>query len=125
MHKAIKNGQIFEAAGPLQKLMAVKLPVKTGYQLSKAVIKFNERLKAIEEVRLNLVDRYGTEEEGIKGKIVKDDNPDFDKFVKEVEELFDIEEDMILQKIRLPNDLEIEVDVLMPLVDIGLIEEPC
>lgn len=125
MHRPIKNGEVYEAIKPLQELIKLKLPVKLGYNLARNATKFMERAKAVEETRITLVEKYGVIEDGTNKPIVKEDNPNYDKFMDELNELFDIEEDMIFQKVRLPNDLEVEVNVLMPLVKIGLIEEPC
>jgi len=60
----LKNGEIFNAAQPLSKLMDEKFPVKVSLGLAKLVNKLNVELKAIEEVRQGLVKRYGKEVNG-------------------------------------------------------------
>ncbi len=98
----VKNGEIFLAREPLQKLMEVKLPVKASYQVAKLANKFNEQLKVIDEVRNNLIRNYGEKDD--KGQtVVKQESPNFQKFVEEFTELLDQEVEIIVEKIRLPE----------------------
>lgn len=127
MKRRFKNGEIFNAAESLTALLKSKLPVTTSYQLARIIKKFNERLKDIEEVRMELLRKYGEPSKDDPNRIeIKPESPNFPQFIEELEELFAIEdEEMVFQKIRLPNDFEIEASTLVPLVDLGLIEEPC
>jgi hypothetical protein len=110
----LTNGEIFSTKEPLQKLLNEKLPVKVSYGLVKLVTKLDEQFKIIETTRQGLIKKYG-EPDG-KGSInVKQDGDNWDKFVVEFNELMAQEVEVVFDKVKLPETLEIETSVILPL----------
>ena len=104
----LKNGEIFGAAQPLSKLMDEKFPVKVSLGLAKLVNKLNVELKAIEEVRQGLVKRYGKE---VNGQLrVDQEGENFQKFISELNELFDQEVEVVFEKVKLPEKVAATCD---------------
>ena len=104
----LKNGEIFQAIEPMKKLMQEKMPVKVSWQLAKLINKLNEPLKAIDDVRNGLIKQYGIQDGGGQIKVeqkTKDgkDNPKFQKFVTEMNELFEQEVEVVFDKVKLPE----------------------
>jgi len=118
----LTNGDIFSASEPLKKLMDIKLPVKTSYQLAKLASKLNEQLKVIDEVRNGLVRSYGEEKDG---KIeVMPENPNFPKFVDEFNELMAQEVEVVFEKVKLPETVAATCDKCHHNMDKALEIEP-
>jgi len=105
----ITNEQIYTAKEPLQRLSTEKLPVKTSWQLAKLAVKLNEPFKAIEEVRTGLIRQYGTpNENGVPS--IKPDNPNWEKFISEFNELMSQEVELVFDKIILPETISATCD---------------
>lgn len=112
----LNNAEIFNARESFEKLLAIKLPVKISYELLKMTTKLNEQLGVIEKVRSRLIQEYGQEDEKRKGYFrVTPDCPGFSKFLSEFGELMQQEVEINIQKVKLPDTLEIEASVLMAL----------
>jgi len=110
----LQNGDIFMVREPLQKLIEQKFPVMVSYKLAKLVAKLNEQFKVIEDVRMGLIRRYGKADE--KGNAqVKPEDENWPKFLDEFNELLEQEVEIVFDKVKLPNDFEIEPSVLIPL----------
>lgn len=129
-------GEINNAKGPLGELMKVKLPVKTSIELAKLATKLDAPIKEIEQVREGLVKMYGRPDpqrpsvvkvdaeiplvkDGkpvlADGKPVMVANPDYPRFLTEYGELMRHEVEIVVNKIALPETLEIEPTVVMAL----------
>jgi len=104
----LKNGEIFNAAQPLSKLMDEKFPVKVSLGLAKLVNKLNVELKAIEEVRQGLIKRYGKEEEGQLKVDPEDEN--YAPFIEALNELFDQEVEVVFDVVKLPEKVAATCD---------------
>ncbi len=101
----VKNGDIFGAAEPLGELMKQKFPVKVAYGIARLASKINVEMKAIEEVRLGLVKKYGKENE--KGNVeIKPDSEKWNEFIKEFNELMNQEIEFVFDKVKIPSDIE-------------------
>ncbi len=116
----IANGTIWLAKEPLDKLMALKLPISTGYKLAKLAAKLNGRRGAVDAVRNGLIQKYGTEDHG--NFTVKQDGENWPKFLTEFNELMAIEEEVVFEPVKIPGKwdgktLEVETSVLLPLMD--------
>lgn len=115
----LTNGDIFAARGPLQTLMGMKFPVGVSFKLAKMANKINEPLKSIEDVRNGLINKYGESNEN--GQMaVSEGSPNFEKFVSEFNDLMAIEVEVVIEKVKLPEEvdgkpLEIEPSLLMAL----------
>lgn len=116
------NGEIFNSREPLQTLMGKELPVKVSYGLAKMANKLNEQLKVIDDVRNGLIKKYGEADKERPQQIsVKQDGENFEKFVAEVEELMNQKVEMVIEKVKLPQEvdgkpLQIEPNILMALM---------
>ena len=97
------NGDIYQSAEPLRKLMNERFPVKVSYKLAKMASELTKPLKVIEDCRVGLIEKYG-ETDGHGISTIKPGDKDYEKFVKELDELLDIEiEVAIPHKVKLPT----------------------
>jgi len=97
----VKNRDVFEARNALQELVRLDLPVRTSLQVATLVRKLNEVLKDIDVVRKRLIDQYG--EDGKRGKQVLPDSDNFPAFDKEFNELLDLDVEVVVEKVTLPE----------------------
>ena len=105
----LSNGDVFLSREPLQKLMGEKFPVKTAYGLAKLSNKLNEQLKVIDEVRNGLIKKYGETDD--KGNLqVKQESPNWIKFVEEFKELMAQEVEIVFEKVKLPENVAATCD---------------
>jgi len=112
----LTNGEILNAKVPLQQLTANKFPVKTSLALVKLVQKLNEFLDPVEQVRSGLVKSYGKPNpENPQQAQVKPGDENWEKFLAEFNELMSQEVEVVIDKVELPDTLEIEPAVLMAL----------
>jgi len=105
----LSNGDVFLSREPLQKLMGEKFPVKTAYGLAKLSNKLNEQLKVIDEVRNGLIKKYG-ETDGKGNLQVKQESPNWIKFVEEFKELMAQEVEIVFEKVKLPENVAATCD---------------
>ena len=112
----LTNGEILNAKVPLQQLVANKFPVRTSLALVKLIHKLNEVMVPVEEVRSGLVKTYGKPDEKNRNQAkVSPEDPGWDKFQAEFNELISQEVEVVFEKVVLPETLEIEPSVLMAL----------
>ena len=134
----LTNGEIFNAREPLNALLSMKLPLKTSYGLAKTAAKLNEQMGVIEACRKGLFMTYGRpdpkrstnlimtpeiEQRDGDGKVMNDSegkpimvpNPQLPKFAEEMGELMMQEVEIVIEKVALPDTLEIEPTTLMKL----------
>ncbi len=114
----ISNAELMNVKVPLQELAKVKLPVKTSLEVLRLIQKLNEFLVPAETVMNNLIKQYGHPETDApnSGRVVilpGDDN--FKKYMEELAELVEQENEIVFTKVKLPDTLEIEPAVLMAL----------
>lgn len=116
----LTNGEIFDAAKPLNVLLQKELPVKVSYELATIANKLNEQLQIIEDVRKGLVKKYGAKNKETGKLGVDKESKDFDKFTADFEELMNQEVELVINKVVLPKEIDgkpltIEAGVLMNL----------
>lgn len=122
------NGEIFNAREPLQKLMEKQLPVKVSYGLAKLANKLNDQFKVIEDVRMGLIRKYGEADKERPQQIsVNPEGEKYPKFVEELTELMNQEVEVVIQKVKLPQEvdgkpLQIEPNILMALMQFVEVE---
>ena len=115
----LTNGDIFGAQEPLRKLTEQKFPVMVSYKLAKLVVKLNEQVKVIDEVRQGLIKKHGkTDETG--NTSVKPEGKGWLKFVEEFNELMAQEVEVVCEKVKLPENIDgkpfcLEPSILMAL----------
>lgn len=110
----LTNGDIFGAREPLQVLIGQKFPVLTSFKLAKMANKLNDQLRVIEDVRVGLIKRYG-ETNGRDQVTVEQGSENFPKFLEEFNELMALEVEIVIEKVKLSGDFEIEPSTLMAL----------
>lgn len=108
----VKNGELFAAREPLAELLKLKFPVQTSFALAKLANKIKDALKPVDESKDGLIKKYGKEENG-KVSISADD-PNWEAFVKEFDELMNIQTEFVFEKVALSN-CEVEPAILMDL----------
>ena len=119
----VTNGEIMLCKGALEELVKVKLPVRASLQAAKFANKVSVKLKAIEDVKNGLIKTYGTKDD--KGQTsVTPESPEWEQFVKEFNELMDIEEEFVFEKIRIPEKVAATCDACHHNMDKGLELEP-
>ncbi len=134
----LTNAEIFNTKEPLTKLLQERMPVKTSYGLAKLASKLNAQLMIIEKTRQAMFEAYGNPDpsnmsklqvlefipvkdgngEPIKdkdGNVTLERNPSYAKFLDEIKILFEVEIDIEIEVVTLPDTLEIEPAVLMAL----------
>ena len=112
----LTNGEIFNAKGPLEKLLSEKLPVKVSYGLAKLAAKLNDQLQIIEKVRNGLIQTYGEKDPDNPMQIrISPQSENFPKFAEEYGELMSQEVEIVFDVVTLPDTLEVEPAVLMAL----------
>ncbi len=114
----ISNAELMNVKAPLQELAKVKLPVKTSLEVLKLIQKLNEFLVPVEQVQNNLIKQYGHPEADApnSGRVVilpSDEN--YPKFMEEIAELVGQKNEIVFNKVKLPETMEIEPGVLMAL----------
>ena len=115
----VTNGEIMNCKGALEALVKVKLPVRSSLQAAKFANKVSQKLKAIDEVRQGIIKNYG--EKNDKGQTsVSPESPQWEQFVKEFNELMEIEEEFVFEKIRLPEKVSGTCDSCKHNMDVTL-----
>jgi hypothetical protein len=119
----VSNGEIYNCKAALEELVKVKLPVKASLQAAKFANKVSDKLRAIDKVRQGLVETYGTKND--KGQLsVTPESPKWEAFVKEFNELMEIEEEFVVEKIRIPEKVTGTCDACKHNMDVTLQIEP-
>lgn len=111
----MKLKTLIESQGALNKLLALKLPVKVAYKISKMTNRIQTELKIYEDQRIKLVKDLGevTDEQTQSFKVK---NENLDKFSEEITKLQDIEVDLgfgpdiALEKIKVEDLGEVSVE---------------
>lgn len=129
----LTNGEILRASQALGEIRKLKLPVKISSDLVSMALKLDEPLKAYDEVRKGLVETYQiySEKDGEQDLIKTKGKPEeLQKFMSEMNELLNIETEVVINKVRLPEKiagtcdkcshnmdvpLQLEGDILLPL----------
>jgi hypothetical protein len=118
----LMNGEIFGAVTALNQMFEMELPVRTSLALAKLVGKLDEPFAAIEKVRAGLVKKYGKtnpknnqtevlpmDDDG-EGNITPNEN--FPKFMEEYNELMIQETELVVDIVKLPQNIKGEPFVL-------------
>lgn len=106
----VKNGEIFGANESFSKLVKQDFPVKDAIALHQLVIKLDEPLKLIENVRQGLVRKHGKDSGGNLEIITPNDpkrrpvSKSYPKFIEEYNELMNQEVEVDFKKVTLAID---------------------
>lgn len=107
----IQLGKVVNSKDALGRLLTEKFPVKTAYIIQKNFRAVESELKSYEEQRSKLiVEKYGVQEinaEGEKTESWKVPDDRMVSFSREMSELFSVELELSLSKVKLPETCEI------------------
>lgn len=98
MNEAITLQEVFNAVPVAQKISNMQLPVKTAYRLSKLLKKIHAEYKAIEERRMSLFKKFGTENPDKSYTVPKEKS---DEFHKEMDTLLEGPSDIQFQPVTI------------------------
>lgn len=96
----LKNGIIFNSIEALKKLNEAELPIKTAYKLKKNIEVLGKQVDFINGQRNEIINKYGKD-----GQIKTDDKEALEKFIKDFNEILNIEEEVEIKMLTL-NELD-------------------
>jgi len=114
----LKIQEVLEAAPILKKITTFSLPVKAAYNIMRNMKKIESEIKPFEESRLQLVKKYGKEDETGKTSVTEENLEDFYKDVASLlEEEIEVDIRLIkidqLQEVKLtPTEIQFIVFML-------------
>ena len=118
----VKNSEIWNAKEPLQTISELKFPVKTSLQMARLINKIQEEYQIIDQVRIGLIRKHGEKDEignitvvGPNDSQNRKMSPNWNKFAEEFSVLMDQDTEIVFDKIKLPETLEIESSILVNL----------
>ncbi len=100
----VTNGDIWQARGPLQEVLAVKWPIKTAYWLGKLGQEIDRHYGLLDQMRVKLVQQYGTEGNG--QFTISPESPEWVQFATEMNELMMIQVEIPYERIILPPRID-------------------
>jgi hypothetical protein len=110
----LTNADLYASKDAFKRLLEHDdIPVKYAFKIIKLVKKFDDDYAAIEEQRIGLIKKYGTEENG-QVKINQNDE-NFSKFVVDFNELMKIEIEVDYEKVKIPDNITIPGNDLVSL----------
>lgn len=110
----VKNGDIYSCRDALQRLLAHDdIPVKQAYWIAKFARKMSEEIALVEGQRVALIRKYGVENDG--QVTVEQNGENWVKFVQEHNELMDMETDLDVRTVQIPDNVAIPIGDLMAL----------
>jgi len=123
----LTNGEIFGSKEALSILAQMELPVKTSFGIAKLAVKLSGSYQAIDDVRNGLIKTYGEAKEDGQMEIIppndpvgRPKSPNWEKFVSEYNELMAQTVEVVIDKVKLPAEvdghaLQIAPNILMAL----------
>jgi hypothetical protein len=127
----VLNGVIFTAKEPLAALLKEKFPVTASLELIKLSKAHAAKFQIIEEARNGLIQKYGDEIPNGGIGLVGPNDPDGRKmsqnwvpFVKELNELFSQESELVFTKVKLPKMVTVRCDKCRHVIETPLEIEP-
>jgi len=117
----ITYGELYGLRDSLFKILKVEIRAGTGIQLAKLASVLQPEIQLIFEARNKLVEKYGTEIEGVKQ--VVENGQTWVEFSREVTELFSTRTKIDCSQIKLPSDLVISPEILLELREFVEVEE--
>ena len=122
----LNNGEVLSASRALAEIRKLKLPVKVSSDLVKMALKLDEPIKAYDEVRKGLVETYKiyAEKDGDQDLIkTKGKTEDLQKFMDEINELLNLETEVVVTKVKLPEKIAGTCDACSHNMDVPLLIE--
>ena len=110
------NAEIYNTKEEMRKLLRIKMPVKTSYELVKTVRALSEPIAIIDQVRDGLIEHYGEKDETRPGGAkITPDMAGFSGFAEEFGQLMEKEVELDIDVVKIPTNIEIEPIVLLAL----------
>ena len=124
----LSNREIIGAVNALDEISAEKLPVKVSMDLAQMAIKLAEPGKAFESVRDSLRKTYDISQEEKDGNVIiksgldkKDSKGEqLQKFLDEIKELLNLETEVVIKVINLPEKIAGTCDKCNHNIDVPL-----
>lgn len=113
----VSNGDIWQAVPALAELCKEPWPVKTAYWLAKLSRKLGGHHRDIDQVRVQLIVRYGQVDERGQTTVVKD-GPSWPEFERSFNELMVEDVEIDVQSVKLPANegFPLKPAILIPLL---------
>jgi len=111
----VKLTDVQNAKECMNKLANMDLPISTSYKLSKLIKKLNKEYDDIEEFRVQLIKKYGQEDNEQKNIRVNPDSEEFLSFLKEYNEFMETEVDIDIDKLEIKTE---ELDIKIKSVEL-------
>ena len=116
MKLTLSNERIVNTINTLGELNNAKLPVKVAYAITKNINKINTELKAYNEEKTKLINKYGEKDE--EGKLKVDENgiihlkEEFiEDYNRDIKELLSIENEIDIHMIQLDDLLNSDYNI--------------
>ena len=106
--------KIVESVNAFQKLAEIDLPIQTSFIVSDILFKIEDKINNYNQQKNKLIQKFGTTEDGINYNFTDDNKI---KFIKELEELNNLDINLDVDKINLPNDIKVAPNILYNLYD--------
>ena len=85
----MKARYIYEGTHAIRTIIGEKLPIKGAYAIGRLAKKLEDEFKLLEDVRISLVKKFGTEQEDGNFTIRGDDQESLNSFLAEFNEILD------------------------------------
>ncbi|WP_305153814.1 hypothetical protein [uncultured Clostridium sp.] len=116
MKKKLKNERIVNSINILGELNNARLPIKVAYAITKNINKIDSELKAYNEEKAKLIDKYGEKDK--EGKLKADEygnvtlkKEHIEDWNKDIKELLSIENEIEIHMIQLDDLLNSNYDI--------------
>lgn len=116
----VKIREIFESSTILQKLTSASLPAKVSYNILRNARKIEQELVPFEKARIDLVRKYGKDEEG---KVIVTDES-LPTFYDEIGELLEQEIEIDIRPIKIDDLSDLKFSAAdLQLIDFMIVKE--
>ena len=103
MKMKVELGKIVASSEPLGKLMQEKTPIATSFRLAKVLKSVQGELETYDETRKKLIEELGKDGE------IKQDSPNFEKFIEEMNKLLAEKVSIKAEKIKSESLSKVEI----------------
>ena len=114
----ISQGELFQIKEPLQRLTERDdIAIKYAMPLVRMAKKLNDEINLIEGKKNKLVMKYGDKDEKTGQVSINEASPNWEKFIKEFNELMEFEVELTINPVKIPSE------VVIPNKDLILLEK--
>ncbi len=105
---------IINSTESLNKLAEKDLPIQTSFKITDILFTIEKEVNNYNQQKNKIIQKYGTTEDGINYNFTDENKIEF---IQELEELNNHEVNLAMEKINLPDDINISANVLYSLND--------